>query len=240
MTLTTARGPLGHDPAGRFSPPIPPAGLVYVEPHLRRVQAEVDGRIVLDTESALIVHRPGHPLTYAFPADQVGALPHEAEPHAPGHVRVPWEAAHAWYEEGRRLVDYPPNPYHRVDCHPTSRRLRVQVAGTVLVDTEETVIVFETSLAPRLYVDPSAVRTDLLRPSDTSTYCNYKGYATYWSAVIGDTVVADVAWSYEDPRPESTPIAGHLSFDPERADVLAAVPSPPRPVRLDPGSDGPG
>ena len=44
-------------------------------------------------------------------------------------------------------------------------------------------VVFETALAPVLYVDPSHVRTDLLRRSDTSSYCNYKGYATYWSAV---------------------------------------------------------
>lgn len=226
MTLTTARGPLGPDPAGRFSPPIVPGSHVYVEPHCRRVQAEVDGRTVLDTESALIVHRPGHPLTYAFPADHVGDLACEPEPEAPGYVRVPWDAVEAWYEEGRRLVHYPPNPYHRVDCHPTSRRLRVEVAGTILVDTDATVIVFETALAPKLYVGKTSVRMDLLHRSDTSTYCNYKGPATYWSAVIGDTVVADVAWSYEDPRPESTPIAGFLSFDHERAHVAAELPRP--------------
>ena len=100
---------------------------------------------------------------------------------------MPWDAVDAWLEEGRPLVHYPPNPYHRVDCQPTGRRLRVTVAGTLLVDTAETVIVFETSLAPRLYVDPAVVRTELLRRSDTSSYCNYKGYATYWSMVVGDT-----------------------------------------------------
>lgn len=62
------------------------------------------------------------------------------------------------------------------------------MAGTNLVDTVDTVVVFETALEPRLYVDPSLVRTDLLRRSDTASYCNYKGDATYWSAVIGDTV----------------------------------------------------
>ena len=33
---------------------------------------------------------------------------------------------------------------------------------------------------------------DVLRRSDTTSYCNYKGDATYWSAVIGETVVEDV------------------------------------------------
>jgi uncharacterized protein (DUF427 family) len=137
---------------------------------------------------------------------------------------VPWDAVDTWLEEGRTLVNYPPNPYHRVDCRPTNRALRVTVAGEPLVDTTETVIVFETSLDPRLYVDPPQVRTDLLRPSQTSSYCNYKGYATYWSAVVGDTMVEDVAWSYPDPPPETLPIKGFFSFDATRAEVLAELP----------------
>jgi uncharacterized protein (DUF427 family) len=97
-------------------------------------------------------------------------------------------------------------------------------AGTTLVDTDDTVIVFETALEPRLYVDPSHVRTKLLRQTDTSTYCNYKGHATYWSAVVGDTEIADVAWNYLDPLPESLPIKGFFSFDAARADVIAELP----------------
>jgi len=223
VTLTSARGPLGPDPAGRFSPPIAP-GTVYVEPHLRRIVAVVAERTVLDTEAALVVHRPGHPVSYAFPLDVVEGLPSEPVPEAPGYVHVPWDAVDAWFEEGRRLVHYPPNPYHRIDCRPTRRRLHVEVAGTVLVDTDDTTILFETGLEPKLYVAKVAVRTDLLQRSATSTYCNYKGEATYWSATVDGVVVDDVAWSYEDVFPESLPIQGFLSFDPLRADVTAEVP----------------
>ena len=226
MTLVAGRGPLSSDPAGRFSSPLP-GDVVYIEPHPRRVQALQDGRLVIDTERALMVHRRGRPLSYVFPADEVGDLPTEPEPEASGFVRVPWDAVDTWLEEGRRLVHYPPNPYHRVDCRPTKRRLRVSVAGTTLVDTDDTVIVFETALDPRLYVDPSHVRTDLLRRSETSSYCNYKGFATYWSVVLDDLAVDDVAWSYEDPPPESLPIRGFLSFDATRVDVVAELPPTP-------------
>ncbi|OMC43301.1 hypothetical protein A5745_00450 [Mycobacterium sp. IS-2888] len=226
MTLVAGRGPLSSDPAGRFSPALP-SEVVFVEPHPRRVQAFRDGRAVIDTERALLVHRRGRALSYAFPADEVGDLPTEPEPEAPGFVHVPWDAVDTWLEEGRELVHYPPNPYHRVDCRPTRRRLRVSVGDTVLVDTEDTVILFETALEPRLYVDPSHVRTDLLRRSETSSYCNYKGFATYWSVVSGDQVVEDVAWSYADPPPESLPIKGFLSFDAARADVVAELPLSP-------------
>jgi uncharacterized protein (DUF427 family) len=69
-----------------------------------------------------------------------------------------------------------------------------------------------------------ALRTIAGKPS-TRTYCNYKGYATYWAAVVGDTVVDDVAWSYADPPPECLPIKGYLSFDAARAEVLAELPA---------------
>ena len=223
MTLVAGRGPLSSDPAGRFFPPLP-AEVVYIEPHPRRVQAFLDGRPVIDTERVLMVHRRGQPLSYAFTAEDVGDLPAEPEPEAPGFVHVPWDAVDTWLEEGRKLVHYPPNPYHRVDCRPTKRRLRVSVAGTTLVDTQDTVIVFETALEPRLYVDRAHVRTDLLRPTERSSYCNYKGYATYWSAVLDDFVAHDIAWSYQDPPAESLPIKGFLSFDEERVDVLAELP----------------
>jgi uncharacterized protein (DUF427 family) len=224
VSLVAGRGPLSNVPAGWFSPVLP-GEVVYVEPHPRRVQAFRGGHPVIDTERALLVHRRNHPLSYAFPGGDVQGLPSEPVPEAPGFVHVPWDAVDTWTEEGRTLVHYPPNPYHRVDCRPTKRRLRVTVAGTTLVDTDDTVIVFETALEPRLYVDPSHVRTDLLRQTDTSTYCNYKGVATYWSAVIGDATVDDVAWSYADPPPESLPIKGFLSFDADRAEIVADLPA---------------
>ena len=219
MSLVAGRGPLSTDPSGWFAPALPD-DLVFVEPHLRRVQAVRDGATVIDTERALLVHRRNHPLSFAFRAEEAQGLPSEPVPEAPGFVQVPWDAVDTWIEEGRTLVHYPPNPYHRVDCRPTTRRLRVEVAGATLVDTDDTVIVFETALDPRLYVDPAHVRTDLLRQSNTSTYCNYKGWATYWSAAD----VEDVAWSYLDPPPESSPIKGFFSFDERRVDVIAELP----------------
>ncbi|BDB39952.1 MULTISPECIES: DUF427 domain-containing protein [Mycobacterium] len=221
MSLVAGRGPLSVDPAGRFAPPIP-SEVVYIEPHPRRIQAVKDGRTVIDTEQALMVHRAGRPLSYVFPTELVTNLPTEPEPEAPGYVHVPWDAVDAWIEEGRKLVHYPPNPYHRVDCRPTSRRLRVTLDdGITLVDTDDTVVVFETALPPRLYVAPQHVRTDLLHKTETSSYCNYKGYATYWAPMSHHT---DIAWSYEDPLPETGPIKGFLSFDETKVQVAAELP----------------
>lgn len=223
MTLSHGRGPLSANPAGRFSAPLPD-DIAYVEPHGRRVVAKRAGGVVLDTERVLLVHRRGQPLAYAFPVDVLGDLPFEAEPLADGYGRVPWDAVDEWFEEGRKLVSYPPNPYHRVDCRPTRRRLRVAVGDDVLVDTDDTLILFETGLAPKLYVAPEHVRTDRLELSDTVTYCNYKGFTRYWSYVNGDQRVDDVAWTYDDPLPESQLIKSMFSFEADKVTVDAELP----------------
>ncbi len=231
MSLTTGRGPLGRNPAGRFSAPLPDQ-VVYVEPFRRRVRGVQAGRTVVDSERAVLVHRAGEPPGFAFPAADVHGVAAEPEPEAPGHVRVRWDAVEAWYEEDERVFGHPRNPYHRVDCVRTSRRLRVGVAGAVLVDSTDTVGVYETALEPRLYVDRGAVRPGALVASSSTTYCPYKGTASYWTAVVDDVVVEDVAWSYDDPLPECQPIRGLVCFDEARASVVADLPP-----GADPGAD---
>jgi uncharacterized protein (DUF427 family) len=223
VSLTTGKGPLSARPAGRFTAPMP-AAVAYLEPFRRRVRALKEGCTVIDSERVLLVHRTGRPPTYAFPAGDVDGLPSEAEPDAPGYVVVPWDAADAWFEEDEEVFGHPRNPYHRVDCLRSRRRLRVEAAGVTLVDTDETLAVYETALEPRLYVDRQFVRSDVLETSTTHTYCPYKGTATYWSARIGDEVLADVAWSYEDPLPESLPLRRFLSFDEKRVEVFDDLP----------------
>lgn len=213
MSLTTGRGPLSPNPAGRF------VDGAYVEPLTRRVRARKGGAWVVDTTGALLVHRPDRPPAYALPAADVriDALP---VPEAPGYVSVAWDSVDEWWEEAARMGGHPRNPYHRVDCLPTQRTLRVASGGELLAECDGPIALFETSLPPRLYVPKDAVRTGRLHPSGTTTYCPYKGTASYWST----DEVADVAWSYEAPFPECSPIAGMLSFYEDRCDLVIRPP----------------
>ncbi len=65
-----------------------------------------------------------------------------------------------------------------------------------------------------------------LSQSGKTTYCNYKGTPSYWSARIGETLVENVAWSYQDPPPASQPIVGLLAFDGDKTEILADCPMP--------------
>ncbi len=104
--------------------------------------------------------------------------------------------------------------------------LRVEAAGITLVDTAETLAVYETALEPRLYVDPRLVQMEHLRRTATETYCSYKGTATYWSAHIGNLVIDDIAWSYESPLSESSPLRHFMSFDESKVTVVHDLPLP--------------
>jgi uncharacterized protein (DUF427 family) len=202
-----------------------PDHVAYIEPFRRRVRAIKDGRTAVDSERVLLVHRPGRPPGYAFPAADVDGVVTEPEADTPGYVTVAWDAADTWFEEDEEVFGHPRNPYHRVDCLRSRRRLRVEAAGVTLVDTTKTLAVYETALEPRLYVEPRLVRTDLLEPSATRTYCPYKGTASHWSARIAGESFEDVAWSYEDPLPESAPLGHLLSFYDARVTLFADLPT---------------
>jgi uncharacterized protein (DUF427 family) len=222
VSLTTGRGPLSGRPAGRFTAAMPER-VSYIEPFRRRVTATKDGRTVVESERALLLHRPGQPPALAFPPDDVDGMATDDCVEAPGYVTVPWEAVGAWFEEDEQMFGHVRNPYHRVDSLRSHRPLRVEAAGTILVDTTETVVVYETALEPRLYVEPHHVRAPLT-VSATRTYCPYKGTATYWNVAVAGVVLADVAWSYEDPLPESAPLRRLVSFDDQKVSVVHDLP----------------
>jgi uncharacterized protein (DUF427 family) len=222
VSLTSGRGPLSAKPAGRFTAPMPEK-VSYIEPFRRRVTATKDGRTVVETERALLTHRPGQPPSLAFPVEDVAGVSAQDSADIPGFVTVPWDAVDAWFEEDEQMFGHVRNPYHRVDCVRSHRVLHVEAAGTILVDTTETMVVYETALEPRLYVEPRHVRVELTR-SQTHTYCPYKGTATYWNAVANGVVLPDVAWSYEDALPESAPLQHLVSFDDQRVTVRHDLP----------------
>ncbi|SDC21855.1 Uncharacterized conserved protein, DUF427 family [Geodermatophilus telluris] len=147
------------------------------------------------------------------------ALVHTGDrvPELAGHVRLDWAALDAWFEEDEEVFVHPRNPYSRVDAIRSSRRVRVERDGVVLAESASPVLVFETGLPTRSYLPRTDVRWEHLAPSTTVTQCPYKGRTSgYWS-LLG---VDDVAWSYDFPTRELTPIAGLVAFYDEEVDVV--------------------
>lgn len=62
------------------------------------------------------------------------------------------------------------------------------------------------------YFPPESVRREHLRESATHTTCAWKGIASYYDVVVGDSVAQDAAWTYPEPKPAASAIRGYLAF----------------------------
>jgi uncharacterized protein (DUF427 family) len=137
-----------------------------------------------------------------------------------GTVRFDWSALDLWLEEDERVFVHPRNPYVRVDALRSTRRVRVEIEGAVLADSGSPVMVFETGLPTRYYLNRTEVDFTFLRPTDTMTECPYKGTTSnYWSVVVDGRPHPDLAWSYDFPTRQLLPIAGLISFYNEQVDI---------------------
>lgn len=144
----------------------------------------------------------------------------DADPAVAGTVRFDWDALDAWFEEDEEIFVHPRNPYARVDAVRSRRHVRVELDGVLLAETRSPVLLFETGLPTRSYIDQADVRFEHLTPGDRATSCPYKGTTSrYWSVRTGGRLHPDLAWSYAYPTPAVAAIAGLVAFYDEAVDV---------------------
>jgi uncharacterized protein (DUF427 family) len=110
--------------------------------------------------------------------------------------------------------NYPRPP--RVE--PVSARVRVELGGRTIADTTAALRVCETASPPCYYIPPVDILMDHLEPSQRTSFCEWKGVASYWSVRSGDRFAKDSAWSYRDPDDGFESIKDHVAFYPRRMD----------------------
>ena len=137
-----------------------------------------------------------------------------------GTFRFEWDLLDAWFEEDEQVFVHPRNPYVRVDALRSTRSIRVELDGVLLAESSSPVLVFETGLPTRYYLDRTSLDFEHLTPTDTVTKCPYKGTTSgYWSVRVGDELHPDLAWSYDFPTRQLAPIAGLIAFYNEQVDI---------------------
>ena len=116
-----------------------------------------------------------------------------------------------------------PTASHPITVEPTGKRVTVRVNGELVADTDKALTLQEASYPAVQYIPLGDVVAQRLKPSDTETYCPFKGDASYYHVVTetGKTV-DDAIWTYEKPYPAVAAIAGHVAFYPDKADIFLA------------------
>jgi uncharacterized protein (DUF427 family) len=110
--------------------------------------------------------------------------------------------------------DYPRPP--RVE--PSGELVEVVLGGVRIASTRASYRVLETSHPPTYYLPREAFVPGSLRAAEGSSYCEWKGVASYYDLLAGTTVAARAAWCYPDPTPGFEVIAGHLAVYPALVD----------------------
>ncbi len=147
------------------------------------------------------------------------------DPDLVGYVLLDFNAFE-WREEDEPIVAHPHDPFKRIDILASTRHVRLEWEGRLLAESSCPLLLFETLLPVRCYLPRTDVVVDL-QPTDTVSYCAYKGRASYFSVPDGPS---DVAWTYHEPLREAEPVADRVAFFDERVDVIVDGRRRERPV----------
>ncbi|OAA60370.1 hypothetical protein SPI_05494 [Niveomyces insectorum RCEF 264] len=212
-------------------------GPVKFEPANRRIRGMLGGQWIVDTLDAQYVwEHKYYPVIYVpLRALDAGAGTVSVPQTTPddgfrqGHISSnDKKAAVTVFDKGplagldeKLLGPHPKDPYKRIECLSSSRSVRIEVDGTVVAESSHNVFLHETGLRTRYYLPPTAV-TDWqqLTPSETTSFCPYKGQASYYHLRVNGREIRDAVWYYPYPTTESAAIQGRLSFYNEKLDVF--------------------
>ena len=113
------------------------------------------------------------------------------------------------------------NPSHTITVEPFDGVVTVFFSDAILASSEKALVLREASYPPVFYIPFEDIYFELLKRSDTSTHCPYKGNASYWNASAAGEAVDDVMWAYERPFDEMTEIKDHGAFYPNKVRIEA-------------------
>jgi uncharacterized protein (DUF427 family) len=113
-----------------------------------------------------------------------------------------------------------PGPEHPISIERNTDRVVISVAGRVIADTRDALTLSEAHYPAVHYIPRKDVDMTLLARTDRTTYCPYKGDATYFSIPAGGERSIDAVWTYETPYAAVAGIKDHLAFYSDRVDTV--------------------
>ena len=114
-----------------------------------------------------------------------------------------------------------PGPDHPITIEPASKRVVVRSGDKVIADTAHALFLREAKYPAVQYIPRNDVDMSALVRSETTSYCPYKGEASYFSIPSGGGRSVDAVWSYEAPHDAVAEIKDYLAFYPDRVEGIS-------------------
>ena len=112
-----------------------------------------------------------------------------------------------------------PDDSHPITITPTGHRVVVTLGERMVADSTAALTLQEAGYPAVQYLPLADVDAAVLVRSDRTTYCPYKGDASYYDLVVDGDTHAGAVWEYAAPYDAVAEIAGHVAFYPEVVDV---------------------
>src|SRR5579863_626249 len=71
------------------------------------------------------------------------------------------------------------------------------------------------------YIPPEDILTQYLLPATRTTFCEFKGTASYYTITIGNKTIPNGAWYYAHPTHPYESMAGYVAFYPGKMDACS-------------------
>ena len=114
-----------------------------------------------------------------------------------------------------------PSPDHPISIESKATPVRIILAGEPVLVSRSHLELREASYPPALYLPREEMDLSHLVPSDHSTWCPYKGEASYYHLRQADgTMIENAVWTYETPFPAVASIKNALAVYPDRVDAI--------------------
>lgn len=113
-----------------------------------------------------------------------------------------------------------PGPDHPISITPNSAHITVTVAGRIIADTRQALTLKEASYPAVQYIPRQDVDMSTLQRTEHSSYCPYKGEASYYSIPAGGERSVNAIWTYESPHDAVAAIKDYVAFYPDRVDSI--------------------
>jgi uncharacterized protein (DUF427 family) len=114
-----------------------------------------------------------------------------------------------------------PGPDHPITITPAAQRWRARYEGHVIADTDDALILQEANYPPVVYFPRDDVSMEYMGRTDHHTHCPYKGDASYYTLRMDSRIEDNAVWTYEEPYPAMSAIAGRLAFYPDKVEIYA-------------------
>ena len=112
---------------------------------------------------------------------------------------------------------------HRVETRPAGVRVRVTFNGEVIADSRDAIKLEESGYPPVYYLPHHDVKMERFTRTGHTTYCPFKGHASYYSLSSGERIGENAVWSYEQPYDEVRVIKERLAFYPNKVDRIETL-----------------